>query len=57
MQELTAIHLFNIFVGLFRGVVVQFRKAETHTNAPQRHSTLQTMAIDVREGQAAASWQ
>ena len=26
-----------------------------HTNAPQRHNTLQTMVIEVREGQAAAA--
>ena len=40
--------LLNIFVGL-RGVVARFRNPETHTNAPQRHNTLQTMAIEVRE--------
>ena len=28
-----------------------------HTNTPQRHNTLQTMAIEVREGQAAAARQ
>ena len=28
---------------------MRFRKRETHTNAPQRHNTLQTMAIEVRE--------
>ena len=55
MQKLTA--MFNIFVGIFRGVDVRFRKAETHTNAPQRHNTLQTAAIEVREGQAAAARQ
>ena len=37
------------------GLIVRFRKAETHTNAPQRHNTLQTMAIEVREGQVAAA--
>ena len=41
----------------FTGVVVRFRKADTHTNAPQRHNTPQTMAIEVREGQAAAARQ
>ena len=41
----------------FRGVVVRFRKAETHTNALQRQNTLQTMAIEVRKGQAAAARQ
>ena len=41
----------------FREVVVRFRKDETHTNTPQRHKTLQTMAIEVREGQAAAAQQ
>ena len=30
-------------------------KHTTHTNAPQRHNTLQTMAIEVCEGQAAAA--
>ena len=38
-------------------MVVRFRKPETHPNAPQRHNTLQTMAIEVREGQAAAARQ
>ena len=55
MQKLTA--LFSIFVGIFRGVRERFRKGETHTNAPRRHNTLQTMAIEVREGQAAAARQ
>ena len=55
MQKLTA--MSNIFVGMFRGLVVRYRKAETYTNAPQRHNTLQTMAIEVREGQAAAARQ
>ena len=41
----------------FRGVVVRFRKPETHTNAPQRYNTPQTMAIEAREGQAAADRQ
>ena len=54
MQKLTA--MFNIFVGIFRGVVVRFRKLGTQTNAPQRRNTLQTVAIEVREGQAAAAW-
>ena len=44
-------------LAFFRGVVVRFRKAETYTNVPQRHNTLQTMAIEVREGQAAAARQ
>ena len=38
-------------------VVVRFRKAPTHTNAPQRRNTLQTMAIEAREVQAAAAWE
>ena len=42
-------------------MVVRFRKAETHTNAPQhapqRHNTLQTMAIEVREGLGTAARQ
>ena len=49
--------MFNIVVGIFRGVVVRFRKTEAHTNAPQRHNTLQTMAIELRESQAAAAGQ
>ena len=44
-------------LAFFRGVVVRFRKLEIHTNAAQRHSTLQTMAIEVREGQTAAARQ
>ena len=55
MQKLKT--MFNVFVGIFREVVVRFRQAETHANAPQRHNTLQTMAIEVREDQAAAAWQ
>ena len=55
MQKLTTMFNIFIFVGKFRGVVVRFRQPETHTNAPQRHNTLQTMAIEVREGQAAAA--
>ena len=47
----------NTSVRFFRGVVIQFRNSETHTNAPQRHNTLQTMAIEVRESQAAAARQ
>ena len=42
---------------IFRGVVVRFRTPETHTNEQQRQSTLQTMSIEVREGQAAAARQ
>ena len=38
-------------------MVVRFRKAESHTNAPQRHKTLQTMAVEMHEGQAAAARQ
>ena len=49
--------MFNAFVGIFRAVVVRFRKLETHANAPQRHNTQQTMAIEVRDGQAAAARQ
>ena len=44
-------------LAFFRRVVVRFRNSETHTNAPQRHNTLQTMAIEVREGEAAAARQ
>ena len=44
-------------LAFFGAVVVRFRKAETHTNAPQRHKTLQTMAIEVREDQAAPARQ
>ena len=55
MQKLTTV--FNTFVGIFRRVVVRFRKPETRTNAPQRHNTLHTMAIEMREGQAAAARQ
>lgn len=40
----------------FRGGVVQFGKTEnTHTNAPQRHITLQTISIEEREGKAAVA--
>ena len=57
MQTLTA--MFNTIYssGFFRGVVVLFRKVEIHTNAQQRHNTLQTMAVEVRGGQAAAARQ
>ena len=55
MQKLTT--MFNIFVGFFRGVVARFPKPETNTNASQRHKTLQIMAIELREGQAAAARQ
>ena len=37
--------------------VVRFRKPEAHPNPPQRYNTLQTMAMEVREGQAAAARQ
>ena len=56
MQKLTA--MFNLFVGIFqrRGCTIsKFRN--THTNAPQRHNTLQTMANEAREGQAAGARQ
>ena len=38
------------------GWLYDFEKPK-HTNAPQRHNTLQTMAIEVRQGQAAAARQ
>ena len=47
---------WHFLEGWFK-VVVRFRKPETHTNAQHRHNTLQTMAIEVREGQAAAALQ
>ena len=37
------------------GWLYDFEKPK-HTNAPQRHNMLQIMAIEVREGQAAAAW-
>ena len=40
----------------FGGVVERFRKPEAHTNAPHRHNTQQTMAIEAHDGQAAATW-
>ena len=49
--------MLNTFIGIFQGGGCTIRKAETRTNAPQRHNTLQTMAIEVREGQAAAARQ
>ena len=55
MQKLTAIS--NIFIGIFqRGGCTISKSRNTH-NAPQRHNTLQTMAIEVREDQAAAARQ
>ena len=53
MQKRTECSIYSL--AFFRGVVARFRKAETHTNAPQRHNTLQTMAIEVLKGQAAAA--
>ena len=38
------------------GWLYDFEKTK-HTHAPQRHNTLQTMAIEVREDQAAAARQ
>ena len=51
----TALLIYSL--AFFIGVVVRFRKLKTHTNAPQRHNTLQTMAIEVGEGQTAAARQ
>ena len=53
MQKLTA--MFNIFVGIFQRGCCTIRKSDTHTNAPHRHNTPQTTAIEVHEGQAAAA--
>ena len=58
MQNLTA--MFNIVVAFFRGVVVRFSKSRnTHKRAaaPQQYATDHIIAIEVREGRAAAARQ
>ena len=47
--------MLNIFVSILQRGGCTISKPETHTKTPQRHNTLQTVAIDVREGQAAAA--
>ena len=57
MQNLTAI-MFNIVVAFFRGVVVRFSKSRnTHKRAEAPQYAIQTIAIEVREGEAAAARQ